>query len=385
MSLRSARLFVHVAASAGRAVLRSVGRGAVAGRAVAVPRIHRHEGALARVAARAQDQLVRRRLEVVRLMAARAGGAAGVSACVARGDLRVTGRARVGFGVHVPGVRFMARDARGLVRVSDFDRRVATGARRGGPAGVVVLVAARTDGVGRDARSQERLFRSMATDTHVRRRDEGVRFVAFDARIVARGLGPCGLLVAGAALLQREGGRRVWFVAVGAPRRARVRRVLGGELGVASRASLAEDGRIAVRAMALNAIGRRVGLRNRREASFGRRMTPEARRNALLRGEGMARQAIGHLGDAAGDEPSPLFGVAFRARERSGILESIALVVVAILAGHAVLADVLHMPEARPVLGPRRGDRVGRSFRRRGPEVRHEPDTPEDERARRGE
>src|SRR4051812_26828833 len=82
-------------------------------------------------------------------------------------------------------------------------------------------------------------------------------------------------------------------------------------------------------------------------------VTAQARR-LFVRRERMTREAIGLLRLPACVRVPGLLGVTTSTRRRSGALEPRRLVVVAALAHDLPLADVLLVPRARAVRGPRR-------------------------------
>ena len=356
---RGARLLFRVAgAAAGRRVGSVRGR-SVAARAIRVAAVGRCGTDLGGMACGAHGRR-RRRPEVVALVAADAGHTSPVRPRVETRDGRVATCARSDRGLRVS-VRDMAARARALVGVRDMHGRVAAFARARGVGRRMGRVAVRADRVGRGARRRERRLGSVAPDAcrHAAG-DEVVGFVAPDARIVARGLWSRWLRMAGWAGLHSGYARRVRVVAIEAPLRACVVGMRGRSLRVARGAILDLRERIGVHLVTLRAVGRAV-LVDLGEASLGLGVAANASGRGSIWGERMALKTVNRGAEGRRRvRVARLLFMAPRARRTSRALEPFSLVIVAVLARRLGLADMRSMPGARPVLGPRRGDELGR-------------------------
>ncbi len=358
VALRRARLLLRVARGARGRESGPVRVRPVTVRAVGVARVRAHERLLARVTRPAEGGTVRRGREVVRRVARGACRAARVGRRVSGRDRPVAGGA---FGRDLVwiAVRRMARRAHARrrdgaeccdCRVTRVDPTVAIAARRRGLRRRVRRMAAETLGVRRDRLRSERGLHAVAPDARRLGRDEVVRLVAREARIMVRGLRQAGGRVALRARGRRTSRRGVAGVTVETSLAVRVIGVGGRELLVAARAILWGDRRLLVGAMAVGTRRRRVDA-DRRVRPFGARVTRDARRR-LLRGKRVTREAI--TGGLRIERMRVcLFGlVTPQAWRDPRVLEPDPLVVVALLARDGVLVDVGFVPGARAKLLP---------------------------------
>ena len=107
-----------------------------------------------------------------------------VRAGVGGGHLLVTARARGRDRGRIVRVGPMARDTRGRVPVTHLDVLVASRTSGRGRAGSVRIVAVHANGVGRDLAGDQRGLGAVAADAHAGFRDEAVRLVTIEARVV---------------------------------------------------------------------------------------------------------------------------------------------------------------------------------------------------------
>jgi hypothetical protein len=255
----------------------------------------------------------------------------------------------------------MARDAGVLALMIDTNLRVAAQARGCGGRRRVGSVTARASCVRhrlwRHEGRQERRFRPMTPDANPRPvRDELVRLVATEARIVARRFRPCRLFVARRASLARGRGRRVGLVAIEAILAPFVLGVGEGLLFVTIGAGLRRDRRGLVGMVARLALRRAMGRHGGHERlRFG--VATDARRGGSSRGKRVTHQAVGLLLPPLVRVPRFLV-VTAQTDTGAGIGKTAGSVVVAILAHDGSFAHVLLVTGARSVLGPRRGYRL---------------------------
>jgi hypothetical protein len=241
-----------------------VRRGSVARRAVGVTPEGRNAGALGAVAFRAEGELRSGRRERVRLVALHAEQALSVRAAIAGRHFGMARRARARLGVGVVSVGHVARDAGILVSMIDVNLGVAAATRRRrGPRCVrrvargALRVRHRLFGC---QRGQQRRLGAVAADADSRGlRDEVVRLVAGEARVVPSRLGTCRVLVTSGAGRARSTGGVVRFVAIEAVLAVFVLSVRERSLVVTIDAGFHRDRRRFVRVMARLALGRPVG------------------------------------------------------------------------------------------------------------------------------
>ena len=240
--------------------------------------------------------------------------------------------------VHVSGVRRVARDARRLVAVSDLDLSVASraGERRVRWDRGACGSSCRPRGPGRSSATSVSFAPWQPTQTLAVATKACGLWQPMQESWPA-GVGPAGSLwhVLHSASATFAGAWGLWQSPH--PADPAWAACSGARSVWQPSHAFGDDRRITVGAVALDAVGRRVRGRDRREAPRGLRMAADARGDLLLRREGVARQAVGHLRDAARVELGPFLGVASHAGGGTGVLEAVALVVVAALARHVRL------------------------------------------------
>ena len=359
MTRGSRRVLRRVAAFARRRRTRCVLEGgAVAGLAARMAQVLLRARDLRRMAGRA-EHLPAPPPERVRLVTLFARDPARVRPGLGRSDRRVALRARRGHARGIVAMRRVARDARAPGAVLDPHVGVAVHARRGGVSRGMRRVAARAVGVRRHLRC-ECDFGSVTADARARAAGfEDVRPVAPDARRMPGRPRPRGLGVARRAERDGLGGRSMATVAIRASCRAGVRGVVGRPLFMARRAVGGDDRGRLVRAMALGAIGRSV--RAYRSAIAVRApVAARARGRRDIRSKRVAGEAVGRVcARTAAVMHRGFFRMASRAGRRAGILESLALEVMAVATGDVGVFDVLAVAGARTELVPALRDRAG--------------------------
>jgi hypothetical protein len=190
--------------------------------------------------------------------------------------------------------------------------------------------------------------------------DEIVRLMAADTRFVAGWRRSVALRVTRRARIERSDRGRVTAMAIEATRRARVSCMLRRSFAMAARAVCHDDRGRLVDLVALGALERRVPD-HRKALSLGLGVAADARRFGDIRRKGVTRQTRGRgHPEAAAVCDRYLLRVAVAAHVCSGVLEPVALEVVAGAAWDIGLSDVGLVSRARPKLGPGGGHGFGR-------------------------
>ena len=385
MSRWGGRLLLRMALATSRRRHRVMRRGPVARSAIGVPRTRGRQGGLLEVAFCTKSGLLRWG-HVMACVATDACRCTLVSCRIDERDAAVTGRARGDFGVG-RAVRHVAARARVLAGADDLHVGVAACARVSSRPGRVRSMAARAHRMRRgDGCGQRRLCLVAANASTCAARNEVVRLVAIDARIVAGRLWTAGLCMARRARVDRTdrgGMRRVAIETFFRPCMLRVDR---RPLLVARVAALRPGKGLGVHRVALRAIdsGVRVDWRKR---ACRLTMASDARGRRLVGGEGMARNAVDSCARCAFAWMSMRrFGrMTSRARRASGILEPVSLNVMAIVARRLAPPDVRLVAGTCSVSGPRGRNESRRRRGRPAWQLRHEPSDGRSDHRRSGE
>jgi hypothetical protein len=333
-----------------------------------VSRVRRDQARLRRVTRDAERFFIERR-EGVRLVASFARDTSRMGTTIDSSDIAMTADARRCDHAWIVHVRLMARNARTLFPVANVDVGMTSDARCCGISGCVRHVAARAYGVGgRRLRAERGLLAVAAHAGGLAPGDELVRLMTADARFVTGWRRSGRLHVARRARRECGDRRLVAAMAIETTRRIRVTGVFRRALAMAARAVCDDDRGRLVDLVALGARERRMPDHGG-ALTLGLGVTADARGLRKIRREGVARQTGGRRDpEAAAVRDRGLLGVAVAAHVRSGVLEPVALEVVAGAARNIRLSDVNLMSRARPKLGP-----GGRHGFRRGPPGRARP------------